>query len=73
MAGHARTICVLMPCCDDDDDKVERKKTLFILLTYLHVLVETESVFAFYTRVWDTRNMQPAFTFPAQQYFQVSM
>lgn len=25
----------------------------------------------FYTRVWDTRNMQPAFTFPAQQYFQV--
>ena len=77
MAGHASTICVLMPCGggddddDDDDDKVERKKTLFIFLTYLHVLVETESVFVFYTRVWDTRNMQPAFTFPAQQYFQV--
>ena len=73
MAGHACIICVLIPCCDDDDDKVERKKTLFIFfLTYLHVLVETESIFVFYTRVWDTRNMQPAFTFPAQQYFQVN-
>jgi len=42
-----------------------------ILLTYLHVLVDTVNVFAFYSRVWDTRNMQPVFTFPAQQYFQV--
>ena len=44
---------------------------LFFDLYLIHVLVETENVFVFYTRVWDTRNMQPAFTFPAQQYFQV--
>ena len=52
--------------------KVERKKTIYFFFYLSTCLVETESIlFVFYTRVWDTRNMQPAFTFPAQQYFQV--
>jgi len=44
---------------------------LRVLTICLHDFVDTENVFVFYSRVWDTRNMQPVFTFPAQQYFQV--
>ena len=36
-----------------------------------HYEINAVYIFSVYNRVWDTRNMQPAFTFPAQQYFQV--